>query len=201
MRIDRCISTLLLILLPAAAAAEVKEPTGYEKLPFGASIEDAEKAFPDLEKLGQDKSLGAAVVGGPHIARFALRKQKIEGIPEPVNVELRFWKGKFWLYIVYFHKGETEAVVAHLKKTYGEQTGPDPGFPVWNLEKATILVETKSDRYTVNDQALSKEAQAWFVEAFTKARGGQQVEIVDTMAKTPMPAATPASSPAPTTQP
>jgi hypothetical protein len=195
MRFDRCIATLLFILLPVAAAAETKEPTGYGKASFGASVEEVEKAYPELSKLAEDKSLGAPIVGGPHITRYALHDQKLEGVSEPVTVELRFWKEKFWLYIVYFGKDHLDPVVAHLTNEYGKQTGPDPAFPIWNLGKATIMVETKTSRYTVNDEALSNEARAWFVEAFN-ARGGQQLELVDEAAKTESPGAVPSPSPA-----
>lgn len=196
MRFDRSIVTLAVLLLPAAVAAAAKQPTGYGKVSFGASAEEFEKAYPEAKKLSENEDLGATVIGGPYVTRYVLRNQKIEGLPEPVTIELRFWKGKLWLYIVYFGKKQLEPALAHLKSTYGPQTGPDPNFPVWNLEKTTILVETKANRYTVNDLELSKDAQAWFVEAFRKARGGQQVEIVDTTGKTPSPAAAVSPSPA-----
>jgi hypothetical protein len=162
---------------------------------FGTSAEEVKKVYPKLENLGENQSLGAPAVGGPHITNYALRNQTIEGHQKPVQVEMRFWKGKFWLYIVYFDKTDLDGMLAHFTAVYGEPNSATAKFPLWNFDKSTILVDAKQYRYTINDNELSKEARTWFVEALKQTHPDKSFEVVEGKAKTPSPA--PAQTPSP----
>jgi hypothetical protein len=182
------------ILLPVTLAAEEsKGPTGYGKASFGMPLEEVQKAYPALESLGENNSLGAPAVGGPYIANYALRDQTVAGHAKPVQVELRFWKGQLWLYLVYFDQADLDAVMAHLKSQYGDPNSPTPSFPLWTFESSTVLVDQKRFRYTVNDKKLSDEARVWFVETLKQGHPDKDITVIG--AKTVSPA--PAQSPSP----
>ncbi len=161
-------TALALALLPLAAGAVTDEPLGFGKAKFGTPIAEMKKLFPQMKDLTE--SLGSPVVGGPYITRYVLRKEKVEGLEKPADVELRFWKDKFWLYIVYLGENSEDAAVALLTKAHGSP-GPDPKFPVWAGDKSTIVFERGQGRYAVNDTGLSKEAQAWFMEMLRSRAG------------------------------
>jgi hypothetical protein len=181
----------VLLLFPMIAAAETASPTGFEKATFGMPLEDVKKLYPDMRELSFAENLGAVPVGGPYIERYVLRQQKVEGLTKPADIELRFWKGKFWLFIVYLGENTPESAVESLTKRYGPVTGNDPRYPIWNTPKTTILVELSDKRYTVNDEPLSLEAREWFVELLRKGRNS---EVVDLPLQAPAQAAAPAAS-------
>jgi hypothetical protein len=176
------------------AAAETTSPTGFEKATFGMPLEEVKKLYPDMRELSFSENLGAVPVGGPYIARYVLRQQKVEGLTKPADVELRFWKGKLWLYIVYLGENTPESAVEALTKRYGPITGKDPRYPIWNTPKTTILVELSDKRYTVNDEPLSLQAREWFIELLRK---GGNAEVVDLPLQAPAQAAAPTAAAVP----
>lgn len=193
------------VFLAVSVSAESKEPTGLGDVKFQTPEAEVLKAFPKLEKLDQTTSLGEPVVGDEHVSRYVLKKYEMPGLAKPVDVEVRFWDGKFWFYVVYLGDNDAEAALAQLTKEYGENTGGDPRFPLWTKDKTTIMLQKKLGRYSVADNALSKEAQNWFIETVQKRRGAANVDVVDMRAKspgaTPAQSASPAVTPAATTKP
>jgi hypothetical protein len=145
---------------PPAPAVET-EPTVFGKARFGMALEQMKALYPEMEDL--KKSLGAAVAEGQFIARRVLWKQKLPGLPEPTDVELRFWKNQLWVVITYFGANDLDTVLKTLTERYGPPQG-DPGTPVWTGAKSTVIVAAKARWYSVHDNAISKEAQTIFIE-------------------------------------
>jgi hypothetical protein len=158
----------------AAHGADVKQPTGYGKAKFGSTVEEVKKVFPKLEALTKEQMLGAPIVNTPDISRYALHEQSFPGASKPIDVELRFWKGKLWLYIAYFPPEEADAVLAKLTSEYGPQANKSADYPTWKLENTTVLVEKKLGRVTVNDNSFTKEAQEWFLGELKKGMSARR---------------------------
>jgi hypothetical protein len=113
---------------PAAAAdkeqkgfAAGKEPTGFGKLAFGASPDDAKKLYPKMEKTEQVKI--AQTLNHPYIERFSIGPQKVEGLEKPCDVELRFWKKRFWLAVISFSENKDDVAQAFLVASFGPPNG------------------------------------------------------------------------------
>jgi hypothetical protein len=146
---------------PPAPAVEETAPPVFGKAQFGMTLEEMRTLYPEMEDL--TKSLGAAVAEGRFIARRVLWKQKLPGLPEPTDIELRFWKNQLWVVIVYFGSNDLDTVVKVLTERYGPPQG-DPGSPVWSGAKSTVIFAAKARWYSVHDNAISKDAQAVFME-------------------------------------
>jgi hypothetical protein len=191
---------------PAPAAAATAAPTapggeftGYGKAPFGMRWEAAKKLFPKAEELPDGKDMGAANIGGPFIHRLYLTDQKVEGLPKPVNVELRFWKKKLWGVIIYFKDDDPKLVLAMLTKRLGASQSTDPDNPLWVFDKTQTSASMKQSWYGINDSGLSKQAQAWFALVMTgQWRAASPAELDEVEDRTPAPAtAVPATPAAP----
>jgi len=153
-------------LTAVPAGAMENEPTGFGKARFGMTVAQVSEIYPQMEKL--TKSLGAAVVEGPLIERRVLWKEEISGLSKPVNVELRFWKDQLWVVIVYFGENDLETVVRLLTERHGPPSGK-PANAIWEGKKSTIMIAGKARWYSIQDNAISKEAQAVFMEDFKRA--------------------------------
>lgn len=164
----------LLLLSCSVEAAAVKDANGYGKARFGATVNEVQKAYPKLEELTMNQSLGAPVIKGPDITRYVLHAETYPGVSQPIDVELRFWKGKLWLYIAYFPATESDAVLAKLVEDHGPSTSKSADYPSWKLEKSNVLLEKKLGRVTVNDDGFTKEAQAWFLAELKKGMAGRR---------------------------
>jgi hypothetical protein len=146
---------------PPVPAVEETEPPVFGKARFGMTLEEMKALYPEMEDL--TKSLGAAVAEGRFIARRVLWKQKLPGLPEATDIELRFWKNQLWVVIVYFGSNDLDTVVKALTERYGPPEG-DPASPVWSGAKTTVILAAKARWYSVHDNAISKDAQAVFIE-------------------------------------
>lgn len=173
---------LLVLSLPIAAAA-VGELLGIGKAKMGQSLAEVKKVFPKLEELRPDQNLGAQTIIAPDLTRF-VTTTSAPGIAKPAKVELRFWKGKLWAVIAYFPAEETDAVIAALTKQLGAPNGANPKKPAWNGATTSTFLESTQHWYSITDNALSKDAQTWFIE---QVRG----KIGDSVIR-----ATPAGAPA-----
>jgi len=138
-----------------------KEPTGFANARFGASVEEVKNLYPRLEPL--TKSLGSAVVEGPLVTRWVLWQQKTPGLPHPTNVELRFWKGRLWVVIIYFGENSLQTVIDSLTARYGPPRG-NALSAVWTGAKSTVIVAGRAKWYSIHDNVISKEAQTAFIE-------------------------------------
>lgn len=183
------IAAAFVLFSSSARAAQAKQPAGYGKARFGATVSEVKKAYPKLEELGSTQSLGAPIINGPDITRYVLHAETYPGASHPIDVELRFWKGKFWLYIAYFPAAESESVLAKLTETYGPSTTKSADYPSWKLETSNVLLEKKLGRVTVNDDGFTKEAQAWFLAELKKGMAARRAPAAG--APQPAQAATP----------
>lgn len=142
-------------MLETALAAE---PDGFGKAKFKMTSEQVKAAIPKLEET--EEQLGAAVVGGPRVKRFVLRKYKVPGIEHPTDVELRFWDDKLWVVIVYFGQNDYASVSKALEKQLGPTSHGDDKSRVWLGEKTTSTVSDREKYYSFADNDLSNVARA-----------------------------------------
>jgi len=174
-----------------------EEFTGFGKATFGMRWEAVKKVFPQAEEVPDGKDLGAANIGGPFVHRLLLKDQKIEGLPKPVTVELRFWKKRLWGVVVYFNENDPQAVLASLTKRLGPSQTTDADNPIWIFDKTQTTAAMKQKWYGTNDSALSKKAQAWFALVMTgQWTGATQAELDEVEDRTPGAATPPAATPA-----
>ncbi len=197
----RMMSIAVAVVLASAAAAMTDEPTGFSSAKFGMALDEVKQQYPKMEELAPTQNLGAGPIGGPYISRYVLRQQQIKGLDKPVDVELRFWKGRFWLYAAYFGENEDAKVKEFLRTRHGAPTLDDPRFPQWVGEKSSISVVMTRRWFGANDNKISEEARAWFKEMLT---GGMQGgvgaanaggEVTPAATSAPSPAATTAATP------
>lgn len=173
---------------PAAAAAgpSLALLTGFGDAKFGSTIEEARKALPAMEPLSNDIKMPSAHFSSPQLERFVLRKHAIAGLASPVDVELRFWEGKLWAFLVYFEKADLDAALKLLEKTYGPRTTGTEVQPIWRGDKATLQAMGKAGWYGATDNAISEKAREWF---FTELKRNPGAVLTPAAATTPAPAA------------
>jgi hypothetical protein len=137
-----------------------KEPTGFGKLAFGSSVDDAKKLYPKMEKTDQIKI--AQTLQHPYIERFAIGPQKVEGFEKPCEVELRFWKKRFWLAVISFGENTDEAAQSFLVANFGPPGGRTERYLTWRGTKAASTADLKQRWYDVHDETISNEVrEAW----------------------------------------
>ena len=193
-----------LALFSNVAAAMKAEPSGYEKLKFGMDVGQAKKLYPKMEELPVSKNLGISPLPPPNVVRYLLTAQHVSGAPQPVNVELRFWKGKFWFYVVYFGVPNNDAMVKALSRKYGPPTNVSAQSIVWGGSKTQTMIEPTEGRYQSQDMGMMREAQAWLLDALKKSFG-DQIQVQSGGAPPAAPPATaaataPGATPAPQTK-
>lgn len=153
----------------SAVASEQRfqnEPDGFGKARFGLSPAEVAKLYPSAKPLDKE-FLGATPVFSPFIARQHLTEQKVPGLSKPVSVELRYWKDKLWVVIVYFGDNSAEQVEASLRERFGEPMGTGTG-PYWTGEKVSITTAVREKWYSISDNAASAEVRHLFAEEMRK---------------------------------
>lgn len=194
------IGLLVVALLSLEAGAQAPTPKrdgpdGFGRAKFGMSVEEVKKAYPKMEVL--DRMLGAAVVSGPFVKRFLLPGMKHPGLAKPTDVELRFWKDRLWVAIVYFGDNPEAKVLEALRKQNGE---PEPGSNSWTGRKSTVVFVPRQRWYSVGDNAITQEVQQLFMEEFRR-KFSQQAPAAPPAPATPVDiqaATVPAAPTAPT---
>lgn len=137
-----------------------KEPTSFGKLAFGTSVDDAKKIYPNMAVTEQVKI--AQIFKHPFIERYSIGPQKIDGLEKPCEVELRFWKKKFWLAVVAFGDNTNEAVDAFLVASFGPPNHRSNQYVTWNGPKAAAVADVKTRWYEVHDETISNDVrQTW----------------------------------------
>ena len=192
----RALAVLALLALTALpASAEVtNEFTAYDGAQLGSTPEQVRKAFPKMQVTTEN--LGSQPFPSEHMVRYVVRDAKIAEAGKPGTVELRFWTNKLWAVIVYYPPDSKDAVVAALTKRLGPPNGTNPAKPSWQGAKSSVFVETSLNWFAVTDNALSKEAQAWFLanlQRMSQAMQQGQQKAAAASAAAP-PAATPAAA-------
>ena len=194
------LAMLALTALPAAAAV-TNEFTAYDGAQLGSTPEQVRKAFPKMEVTTEN--LGSQPFPSEHLVRYVVRDAKIAEAGKPGMVELRFWNNKLWAIVVYYPPDTKDAVLAALTKRLGPPNGTNPAKPSWQGAKSSVFVETSLNWFAVTDNALSKEAQAWFLanlQKMSQAMQQGQQKAAAASAAAPAPAtpaaATPAATPA-----
>ncbi len=189
--------TLLLALSALPAAAATKEDLAVDGAKLGTSTGDVRKVFPKMEPTKEN--LGAQPFDSEFLTRYAVKNAKIPETGKPGTIELRFWNDKLWAIIVYYGDGNDTKVVEALTKRLGPPNGTNPTKPGWQGEKGMTFVETEHHWYSLTDNALSKEAQAWFFAQLAKMK--EQAAGAPTPAAPAAPAAAPPAATAPAATP
>ena len=166
-------SLLLVTLLVSAAAAMDHEPTGFGKARFGMSPEEVEKLYPGKVRVLGQENLGASPVFSPRVVRQVLPDQKILDLKEPTNVEFRYWDNKLWVVVVYFGQNTVQQVNEALRKEYGKPPAVSADS-LWTGTKAVVNTANRDRWYAISDLAISKEAQAAFMEDLRRAAERQR---------------------------
>jgi hypothetical protein len=148
-----------------------KEPTGFGKLAFGSSLDDAKKLYPKIEKEEQVKI--AQTLQHPYIERFSIGPQKVEGLEKPCVVELRFWKKRFWLAVISFGENTNEAAESFLVANFGPPTGRTDRYLTWRGKKAASTADLKQRWYDVHDETISNEVREAWVSGSLRQTSGQ----------------------------
>jgi hypothetical protein len=180
-----------LIGFSMVGTALAAEPDGFGKAKFKMTAAQAKAAIPELEET--EEHLGAAVVGGPRVKRFVLRKYKVPGVEHPTDVELRFWDDKLWVVIVYFGQNDYASVSKALEKQLGPTSRGDDKSRVWLGEKTTSTVSDREKYYSFADNDLSNVARAALFQGIHHA-GALEAEPTKGEATKSDAASTPAAS-------
>lgn len=181
-----------LAALASPALAMQNEPTGFEKARFGMSPPEVAKLYEGkIQKLDKEY-LGSSPVLSPLVHRQALRDMKLPWLQHPVTVELRYWKDRLWVVIVYYGENSQEEVVEGLRKQYGppDISGHDA---VWRGAKVTVNTANRERWYAIADLELSREVQAVFAEDMRRAQEAARARQGGAAPAAPAPAATPAA--------
>ncbi len=189
---------LVLTCSRPSLAANKHEPNGLGKLRFGMTPAQVLRLYPALKKLDQE-NLGASPVISPLAVRQLLSNQKVPGLKKPVLVELRYWKEKLWVIVVYFGQNPADEVMAALKKQYGEPS-TSSREPVWRGKKANVMTNLMPGWYAIADNELSRDAQEVIIGEIRKneerMRAQQEAQRLQAQAAaTAAAAATPAPTP------
>lgn len=192
---------ILLALLAAPVLAVTNELTGFGAVKLGSSVEEMKKVHPAMAPLGPTETLGSQAFVSEYLARYVLRGVEVPELKRKADVELRFWKDKLWVYIVYYAADDEKAVIEALTKRLGPPNGTNPQKPGWVGDTSTVFVETAKHWYAVSDNTISKDAQAWFITNLRQMGNAMAPASSAPTPAAPSPAATPAANATPATTP
>jgi hypothetical protein len=152
--------------LATAAGAIRNDVKRFAPLTLGQPVAQVQKVYKHMRHLTHEQ-FGAAVVFSPFIERYYQTGVKMKGLPQPVALELRFWKGKLWVIIAYFGGNSESQILAWLQGRYGKPTGH--GVTVsWAGRRITVLMDAKQHWLSVADNAASKEVQMLLAQELRK---------------------------------
>jgi hypothetical protein len=179
---------LAILLLAAPAAALENQPSGLGKAQFGMSPKQIEKIYKGKVRTLDRENLGATPIYTADVVRQVIADEKVAGLDQPTNVELRYWKNKLWVIIVYFGQNGAEAVNEALLKQFGKPTVSSTDL-VWQFPKVLVNTSNREHWYALAELEMSKEVQAAFTEDLRKAAEQRQTQQA--------PAAAPPAAPVP----
>ena len=168
---SRAVLVWLVALAPTTVGAFQNESPGFEQLRFGQTIDDVRKAYPKVRQLDREE-LGATVVYSPYIDRYQVPEVHLSGLTQPVSFELRFWKQKLWVAIIYFGNNSTEDIVKLLTARYGSPTSTKPD-PAWVGKVAVVATSSKQKWFSVSDRVAGKEISTLLIESLQHRRSAQ----------------------------
>jgi hypothetical protein len=145
--------TLIVLLLVRAgiAMAFPNEPNGFGKARLGMTVEQAQKALPEM------KPSRIPPEGGPALlAIYRADNQSIYGL-KPCQMDLYFDPQQ--LYQISFDCGRGEKVVAALQKKFGNPTEISERGAFWRGEHTTVSLNTKARTFAFVDRALNDGVQ------------------------------------------
>ncbi|MDX2166987.1 MAG: hypothetical protein SF182_07990 [Deltaproteobacteria bacterium] len=180
------------IALAVAAPASATDITAVGKAKLGMSVDEVKKIYPKMEQLRPDQVLGAQTIMAEDLVRYVVHDTSAPALTKPGDVELRFWKGKLWAFIVYYKDNDPKQVEAAISKQLGPQTGKRPTHPFWKGTAMTAMLDPDGRWYSLTDDAISKDAQAWFIERVRAVKGANVVQTTPA-AESAAPAAPPAA--------
>lgn len=137
-----------------AVEPETKTPEGYGKARFGMSVADTKAVYPELAPIPHSPGY----LSHPDLQRQVLWKVRLKGLPEPVDIELRFWKDRLWMFLFYTGKNSAPKVTQYLQREYGPPAtgGLDPA---WVWPGRTLVNQSGHGWFALSDKEIGKEAQ------------------------------------------
>jgi hypothetical protein len=148
---------LCAVLSCQMAQALNPEPTGFAKLKFGISVDEARKTYPKMEKI--ERSRAGSTPNHPKVQTFLVAKQQVDGLEKPTDLELLFWDGKFWLALVHFGENDPVKIMEYLTKQFGAPGHSDDRYATWSGKTAAITSDRGSKYFEVHDERISNEAR------------------------------------------
>jgi hypothetical protein len=171
---------VVLVVTPAMGASTSTAIEIVPKLELGQTIDEVRRAHPELRPLRVN--LGSSFAEGAPVSRFVLRGVVPVGLQKSTDVELRFWKERVWIGIVYFGDNRDEDVRAALEKRYGEiEKSTDQ--PWWSTDEYAVTAQMARRWYSVQEPKMSAEAQSWLVEEL--GRRDKQKSVVPPVEASP----------------
>jgi hypothetical protein len=139
----------------AADAAQSKTPEGFGKAHFGMSIGEVKAVYPELTAAPNV----AGYLSHTDLQRQVLWKTPIKGLAEPVDIELRFWKDRLYMFLFYTGKNPAAKVTQYLQREYGPPAsgGLDPA---WVWPGRMLINQSAHGWFALSDKELGKEAQS-----------------------------------------
>lgn len=159
MRLTAVLFVVVCLLLGAGRVAGISaEPTGFQNLKFGASIEEARKLYPTMEKIERSK-IGPAAKYPPKVQRFFVAKQRVTGLDKATDIEFMFWDNRFWLAMVRIGDNDPEKVEQLLRQRHGEPSYVSDPYVGWTGKAAAVLLDRKTKYFEMHDENISNEAR------------------------------------------
>jgi hypothetical protein len=158
---------MTVLLLAAVAWGETPErsvPQGFGKAKFGMTVAEVKASYPELQPAPPIKGY----LSHPDLERHVLFAAKVGKLPKPMDIELRFWKGRLWMLLFYNGKNSKADVDRYLVSTYGE---PVSGAldAAWVWPGRSLVSQTQHGWFSLSDRTIGKEAQAELAKQRTPA--------------------------------
>jgi hypothetical protein len=141
---------LALFLAGLAIAEELKPHEGFERVRWGASVQEVLKIFPNAKAK-------PVAVGSPREKAY-LVESKVGTVP--VELNLIFLDDKFGQALLHFDRKDADQVVDVFKERYGKPVGETQTALTWNVSGTSVMV-LRAGVATVSSPEFSEYAEKY----------------------------------------
>lgn len=139
--------------LGPAAAPAVRQGWGREQL--GMTLDALRQLYDDAQRAAKLQ----APFDHPRFERWLRLGVRETDLPEPVDVEYRFWDGKLWMVLVYTGANPVVAVRQTLERRFGPPT--DSGaVPAWIWPDRKLVTHLDQKWFALIHRPTDREARA-----------------------------------------